>query len=78
LPLVSTGLPNIVSRPGIISCASTASEWIHQIESLLEKDSDFWKKKRHELAMENTWQNRAHNIFSLLSGYAAGKIRYSV
>ena len=69
LPVVTTGLPNIVETPGIIFRANTSLGWIDKIEQALENESESLKEKRHALAMENSWENRAAQIYGLLAGH---------
>jgi len=67
LSVVTTGLPNMEEQPGIISIGNTTAEWINKIDQQLNDDSDSLKMKRKNLAIENSWQNRAQKVFNVLS-----------
>ena len=67
LPVISTELPNLEQIPGYVSVAVSHTDWVTLIEKELKNDSAALKEKRKKLAMENSWANRAREIFSLLS-----------
>jgi glycosyltransferase involved in cell wall biosynthesis len=55
-PVVSTPLPSVLPYGKVVRIGSTNEEFIQQIEkSLLEKDESL-KKKRIDLARENSWE----------------------
>lgn len=66
LPVITTGLPNIVEESGIMYCGNTPLEWTEKITDALEKNSSLLRQKRKEKALENSWEKRAAQVFDLI------------
>ena len=55
-PVVSTPLPSVLPYRDVVRIGSTHEEFIQQIEKSLQEKDEFLKKKRIDLARENSWE----------------------
>jgi glycosyltransferase involved in cell wall biosynthesis len=55
-PVVSTPLPSVLPYQEVVRIGSTHEEFIQQIEKSLQEKDESLKKKRIDLARENSWE----------------------
>jgi glycosyltransferase involved in cell wall biosynthesis len=67
LPVVSTDLYEVKSFESIICLAKSKEEFINMIEEELRTNSAWKKKKRIEIASQNSWATRAEQILFLVN-----------
>lgn len=67
LPVVSTNLYELKPFERIIRLASSKEEFINMIEEELRTDSSLKRRKRIEIANQNSWEVRAEQILFLVN-----------
>jgi glycosyltransferase involved in cell wall biosynthesis len=68
-PVVSTPLPSVLPYKGAVRIGATCEEFVEQIEKSLQEKDESLKKKRVDLARENSWENLVEkNLKNFLLG----------
>lgn len=68
-PIVSTNLPSVYEYSEVIRVGRNHEEFEKEIMLALE-EKDELQERRIELANNNSWNNRAKEIFSIIKGFA--------
>lgn len=66
LPVVATPIPDVVRLGDIIYTASSAEEWVSQIERALREDCSELRRRRQEFAKQHSWDNRAKQVMEII------------
>lgn len=75
LPVVATPIPDVVRLGDVVYTASSAEEWVEQIERSLHEDSPELRCKRQEFAKQHSWDTRAKQVMEIIeSAYKEWKI----
>jgi glycosyltransferase involved in cell wall biosynthesis len=72
-PIVSKRLAGLAPFSDLVSFATDADEWIAAIADALRHDSPDRIARRQAIASRNTWDDRVHDILSLIAGARATK-----
>jgi glycosyltransferase involved in cell wall biosynthesis len=67
-PVVSTGLPEVETYRDVAYVAHTPNGFLKGVEQALSEDDDGLRRRRKQIAAENTWALRAQQILRILSG----------
>jgi glycosyltransferase involved in cell wall biosynthesis len=74
-PVVCKPTPLLMQMAGLVSFATTASEWIATIEAAIEADDADQVARRQAAARENTWERRVDFISQTLATALSGSRR---
>jgi len=62
LPVVSTRLPEVELFPGLVYCADSAEQFVHQIENALRENDPRLRARRREVAQRESWLARCTQL----------------
>jgi GT2 family glycosyltransferase/glycosyltransferase involved in cell wall biosynthesis len=61
-PVVAGPMPEVINLKPLVYITNDANEFEHQIQRALDEDSPVARRRRHDWALEHTWENRAKLI----------------
>jgi teichuronic acid biosynthesis glycosyltransferase TuaH len=68
-PVVTTALPEVEAYREVAYVAQSKSDFLTGVDRALGEDDDGLRRRRRQIAAENTWALRAQQILGILSSH---------